>query len=68
MTAAPIVGNAIKYADHTVYCQKDLAKPEYMQDMRDTLSRNGTADQHRKELDSHNNDGTWYVRKSRRAM
>lgn len=34
---------------------------EYLRDMKNELSENGTAKEHREELNNMNNDGTWVV-------
>lgn len=65
----PIVQfNKIIYADHVVVCDGFGSKEfiaEYVRNMAEELSLNGTAQQHRRELFLMNNDGSWKVMKKK---
>lgn len=55
--------NQIIYSDHVVSLDPALhaSMPEYLAEMADTLSANGSAQQHDEELDFMNNDGSWTI-------
>lgn len=61
--------NTINYPHHVVICDTDTYPVgeketiDYLTDMQETLSADGTADDHVAELESINNDGTWVVKK-----
>jgi hypothetical protein len=58
-----IIANRIIYADHEVVLDKELHKdmPEYIVEMADDLSPNGSVSDHAEELERMNNDGSWTV-------
>ena len=56
-----IINNRLLYASHNVVCDPELATMQYMQEMNALLSESGGAAQHVRELDFHNNDGTWTI-------
>lgn len=60
---ARIVNNRICYANHNVLLDPTLHRnlPNYVLEMEDALTPDGTAEQHKKELEGFNNDGSWEV-------
>lgn len=56
-----VEGNKIIFAKHVVICSPDVADAEYLAIMADSLSPDGSAKQHVRELDRMNNDGSWTV-------
>ena len=60
-----IIDNQIIYANHIVECDPTIGSAEFMleyvQMMADSLSADGSANDHIIELDDMNNDGSWTV-------
>lgn len=63
---AKIQGNEIIFADHKVVMDRgdDWSQEfvdEYLQEIASDLKENGSMEDHIRQLDSWNNDGTWSV-------
>jgi hypothetical protein len=69
LTSEPTIkGNKIYYADHVVICDPNVYSPEYMEEMSGSLSPNGSASEHKKELYYMNNDGSWTIKKLKQGV
>jgi hypothetical protein len=56
-----VENNVIRYATHSVVCDPKVAREHYMIEMADSLSADGSAEDHTGELEAMNNDGSWTV-------
>ena len=61
------IANRIYYPDHIVTCDINITASDrnfkYVAEMAKELSVDGSAADHKRELDGMNNDGTWTITK-----